>query len=313
MKHTPVDQTVEPCPLRIGDRVFVDADRLPAAYREDWRGVEAYVAGIVFSKGKPSGHDVTISEVWPPKCNGDLTDGFDADELVLLTRTSPQPDQETVEHVRKMIERAAFKSGYNAAFHQLDRVYDLEGAWGIHANCGPHVHVEHPATLNPGTGEAQASLKAGEPVSTKPAFRSNYDEEAVEREFLLLASYCGGDNAACNEMRPCSDCLVMCNVFDERGAYLRELGAALNPPPGIGGEVEKLRERAKVLEEAVEPAITAIAAAIAFCGRGPGGTNNRKPTRWAKMCGEIADSLVPIDTKLRAALSTPAEQEADRG
>ena len=43
-------------------------------------------------------------------------------------------------------------------------------------------------------------------------------------QFLLLASYCGGENDECSEKRPCPDCLAMCNVFDENGNYLRELG-----------------------------------------------------------------------------------------
>jgi hypothetical protein len=43
-------------------------------------------------------------------------------------------------------------------------------------------------------------------------------------EFLCLASYCGNDNDACTDARPCADCLAMCNVFDERGTFLRELG-----------------------------------------------------------------------------------------
>lgn len=48
-------------------------------------------------------------------------------------------------------------------------------------------------------------------------------ELADRREFLLLASYCdkGGE---CSEIRPCDDCLAMCNVFDEAGNFLRELG-----------------------------------------------------------------------------------------
>lgn len=45
-----------------------------------------------------------------------------------------------------------------------------------------------------------------------------------KREYLLLASYCGTDNATCTEARPCSDCLAMCNVFDDSGNFLRELG-----------------------------------------------------------------------------------------
>lgn len=49
----------------------------------------------------------------------------------------------------------------------------------------------------------------------------------AEREYLLLASYCGNDNADCTEGRPCRACLAMCNVFkvaDESPSYLRQFG-----------------------------------------------------------------------------------------
>jgi hypothetical protein len=46
-------------------------------------------------------------------------------------------------------------------------------------------------------------------------------------EYLVLASYCGNDNGACTDARPCADCLAMCNVFDENEKFLRELGPAL--------------------------------------------------------------------------------------
>lgn len=44
------------------------------------------------------------------------------------------------------------------------------------------------------------------------------------REFVLIASYCGDDDSACSEKRPCPSCLAMCNVFSEDGTYLRQLG-----------------------------------------------------------------------------------------
>jgi hypothetical protein len=55
------------------------------------------------------------------------------------------------------------------------------------------------------------------------------DEILKPDEFLLLASYCGDDDPDCTEARPCGDCLAMCNVFDERGTFLRELGIATSP------------------------------------------------------------------------------------
>jgi hypothetical protein len=50
------------------------------------------------------------------------------------------------------------------------------------------------------------------------------EELNMVREYLLLASYCGTDNDACTETRPCAECLEMCNVFDENGVFLREFG-----------------------------------------------------------------------------------------
>ena len=44
------------------------------------------------------------------------------------------------------------------------------------------------------------------------------------REFVLLASYCGKENKKCSDKKPCRHCLEMCNVFDENGQYLRQLG-----------------------------------------------------------------------------------------
>jgi hypothetical protein len=61
--------------------------------------------------------------------------------------------------------------------------------------------------------------------------------ELLHREFLLLASYCGNDNDECTEQRPCPDCLDMCNVFDEAGNYLRELGAHHLPGRGYDRQV----------------------------------------------------------------------------
>ena len=46
-------------------------------------------------------------------------------------------------------------------------------------------------------------------------------------QFLLLASYCGpDDDTGCTEKTPCALCLSVCNVFDEDGNYVRELGSA---------------------------------------------------------------------------------------
>lgn len=58
-------------------------------------------------------------------------------------------------------------------------------------------------------------------------------------DVLLLASYCGDDNPACSDLRPCQDCLSMSNVFsvDRLGPYRRELGregsAPSSPSEGV--------------------------------------------------------------------------------
>jgi hypothetical protein len=61
------------------------------------------------------------------------------------------------------------------------------------------------------------------PIAVPDLSRPPYCEP---NEFLLLSSYCGDDNDACTDRRPCADCLAMCNIFDERGKYLRMLGEA---------------------------------------------------------------------------------------
>jgi hypothetical protein len=65
-----------PCPLVVGEKVTVDADACPAEWREDWRGVEAWITGISVAPEMPNGFNIEISEVLPPS-NGDRTDGFD--------------------------------------------------------------------------------------------------------------------------------------------------------------------------------------------------------------------------------------------
>ncbi|MGR9413114.1 hypothetical protein [Rhizobium leguminosarum] len=64
--------------------------------------------------------------------------------------------------------------------------------------------------------------------------------------FLLLASYCGGDNDNCSEQRPCQDCLAMCNIYDENGQYVSELGKSLTLKDDPGnGEAERLTRLAR--------------------------------------------------------------------
>lgn len=73
------------------------------------------------------------------------------------------------------------------------------------------------------------------------------DSLVSKREYLLLSSYCDGENEAdCNNARPCSACLAMCNIFkvaDPDPVYLRMLGenaAALTP--SAPEPVQKLHE-----------------------------------------------------------------------
>jgi hypothetical protein len=48
-----------------------------------------------------------------------------------------------------------------------------------------------------------------------------------KREYLLLASYCDGDERDCTEEHPCCECLQMCNIFtipqDTKTIYSRSL------------------------------------------------------------------------------------------
>lgn len=74
------------------------------------------------------------------------------------------------------------------------------------------------------------------------------------REYVLLASYCETDNEACSEKRPCSECLAMCNVFDEGGKYLRELGP-------VAPTVSKM-ERVASLRPPSEPLVERVARAL---------------------------------------------------
>ena len=75
------------------------------------------------------------------------------------------------------------------------------------------------------SGQAPTGLVASrvDPGRVPPLERPPY---CKPQEFLLLASYCGNDNDACTERRPCADCLAMCNIFGEGGEFLRELGVA---------------------------------------------------------------------------------------
>ncbi|HYD38081.1 MAG TPA: helix-turn-helix transcriptional regulator [Allosphingosinicella sp.] len=57
-------------------------------------------------------------------------------------------------------------------------------------------------------------------------------------------------------------------------------------------------------KEAVETIKTAIRVSIAFLGRGPGGTNNGDPAKWASLCDQVSAELAKADRALASIPST---------
>lgn len=66
-----------PQPFQIGQKVQASS-RILTKFGE-WEGVELWVAGIRYSNG---GFDIEVSEHWPPASRGDVTDGWDENDLV---------------------------------------------------------------------------------------------------------------------------------------------------------------------------------------------------------------------------------------
>ena len=70
----------------------------------------------------------------------------------------------------------------------------------------------------PFTEDARAALAAA--LSTGEA-------EGKPRQVLFFASYCGNDNTACSDVRPCPTCLGMSNVYEIPAGtpikYMRQL------------------------------------------------------------------------------------------
>lgn len=93
--------------------------------------------------------------------------------------------------------------------------------------------VEH-LRLKTGYDLEKVAARAADEIERLRAALSASSLPLGAREYLLLASYCGDDNADCAECRPCSDCLAMCNVFDEQGKFLRELGLSSLPNDKVG-------------------------------------------------------------------------------
>jgi len=68
-------------------------------------------------------------------------------------------------------------------------------------------------------------VDAPEPTPGQIDRTSVFAPSGHKREFVLLASYCGGDDPLCTPQQPCHECLQMCNVFGPDGTYLRQFGA----------------------------------------------------------------------------------------
>lgn len=65
----------------------------------------------------------------------------------------------------------------------------------------------------------------------------------AEREVLLFASYCGGDNPDCSDRSPCADCLAMSNVFKvnfDGAVYVRELAPGRPEAMAWQGQLSRL-------------------------------------------------------------------------
>lgn len=69
--------------LAIGTRVRCVAENLPAAFAEDWRDWEGFIAGIGYCRNEVN---YTVSDEWPPVVR---TDGFAPNELAALSDQSP--------------------------------------------------------------------------------------------------------------------------------------------------------------------------------------------------------------------------------
>jgi len=156
-----------PCPHQIGDLVFCKSHLLPMAYAADWRDVEAHVVAIRYAPEMMGGYDITISEKWPPVCNGDLVDGWEVSHLENLTRPTPEHSTSLVED--EAIE-AAIKVGQpDGDFHRYpvadtERTYWNAVAEALRASSGT-VLMDRPedgrCPSDPGStpsGEAPAGL-----------------------------------------------------------------------------------------------------------------------------------------------------------
>lgn len=74
-----------PARLKIGDHV-----KVVGPMEADWRGWEGFVCGICMqTDGKI---DITVSDVFPPKHLGHMTDGFGENDLCLAPISAAEPE-----------------------------------------------------------------------------------------------------------------------------------------------------------------------------------------------------------------------------
>ncbi|MGY2995497.1 hypothetical protein [Mesorhizobium sp. URHB0026] len=109
----------------------------------------------------------------------------------------------------------------------------FQSVWTLsHLHCGPYTGQQYADEL--------AALEAA--LSTAPS-GDGVPGMVQTREVLFFASYCGNDNTACSEARPCPACLGMSNVYripaDAKIEYVRELS-----PDWLGNKhLDKLTAR----------------------------------------------------------------------
>ena len=81
----------------------------------------------------------------------------------------------------------------------------------------------------PGLGACAGADCAGAAAALADGVRAGMGSAGMSEaertgRVLLLASYCGTDNAKCTDGLPCLDCLRMCNIVTMRGLILENHG-----------------------------------------------------------------------------------------
>lgn len=80
---------------------------------------------------------------------------------------------------------------------------------------GPTVGTKRFSSLSDAQAAAQADFTSRilSALSSSPVGEMDGWRRTTEHEVLFIASYCGDDNTACSESRPCPTCLGMANVY----------------------------------------------------------------------------------------------------